>query len=58
MTRDCVLVRNLSKCETLGNVTDICSDKTGTITSDQMAIRYIYIQNQIQEIYDASDVVP
>eukprot|EP01138_Halocafeteria_seosinensis_P008652 gb/GECG01008843.1/.p1 GENE.gb/GECG01008843.1/~~gb/GECG01008843.1/.p1 ORF type:complete len:1219 (+),score=193.52 gb/GECG01008843.1/:1-3657(+) len=42
MMRDKNLVRVLSACETMGNATDICSDKTGTLTQNQMSVSAIY----------------
>jgi len=38
MIRDRNLVRRLNSCETMGNATTICSDKTGTITQNKMKV--------------------
>jgi len=43
MMHDNNLVRHLDACETMGNATAICSDKTGTLTTNRMTVVESYI---------------
>jgi Ca2+-transporting ATPase len=60
LSQNRVLTRKPSAIETLGAATVLCSDKTGTITLNQMSIAAIYSQNTIiysDQFMDAKDQI-
>jgi len=38
MIKDNNMVRQLKACETMSNCTNICTDKTGTLTENRMTV--------------------
>ena len=50
MVKENVLVKRLSAVQTLGSVTVICTDKTGTITKGEMTVSKIWVPDQVVEV--------
>lgn len=47
MAREHAIIKDLKAVESLGCVSVICSDKTGTLTQNRMAVQHVYVDGRV-----------
>lgn len=50
LMNDKALVRHLAACETMGSATCICTDKTGTLTTNHMIVHKVWISDASKSV--------
>jgi len=53
MAHQGVIVRNIASVDSLGRTSVVCSDKTGTLTKNQMSVQYVWVNGSIFKVTGA-----
>lgn len=54
MAREHAIIKELKAVESLGSVSVICSDKTGTLTQNRMTVQKLYVAGQLVDVADVN----
>lgn len=52
MVKENAIIKNLNSVESLGCVSVICSDKTGTLTQNKMTVQTLFVNNELLQVED------
>ncbi|XP_017977787.1 PREDICTED: calcium-transporting ATPase 12, plasma membrane-type [Theobroma cacao] len=58
MMADHAMVRKLSACETMGSATTICTDKTGTLTLNEMNVTEFWLGKECMKDSISTEIAP
>ncbi|KAK0600244.1 hypothetical protein LWI29_012981 [Acer saccharum] len=58
MMKDHAMVKKISACETMGSATIICTDKTGTLTLNQMKVAEFWLGTEAMKGEDSLELIP
>lgn len=58
LTKKNALIRRINAIETLGSITTLCTDKTGTLTMNRMELQTLFVGNQLVNVKQVNKTNP